>query len=109
VNILIDAKLPPSLGQLLTSACHQARHVREVALRNATDPVIWDHATREGAVIFTKDEDFALRRLHASAGTTIVWLRVGNSSTSALQRWLIPLLPEIERMVAMGDAVIEVR
>jgi predicted nuclease of predicted toxin-antitoxin system len=63
---------------------------------------------RERAVIVTKDEDFALRRLHVSDGPTIVWLRIGNSSTSALQRRLMPLLPEIERKVTMGDAVIEI-
>jgi predicted nuclease of predicted toxin-antitoxin system len=109
VNVLIDAQLPPSLVRLLTSAGHQARHVREVGLRNATDPLIWDYAVRETAVIFTKDEDFARRRLHAAAGPTVIWLRVGNSSTSALRRWLVPLLPEIERAVVRGDAVIEVR
>jgi predicted nuclease of predicted toxin-antitoxin system len=109
VNILIDAQLPPSLARMLMSAGHQARHVREVGLRNATDRTIWDYAVRERAVIVTKDEDFALRRLHVSDGPTIVWLRIGNSSTSALQRRLMPLLPEIERMATMGDVVIEVR
>jgi predicted nuclease of predicted toxin-antitoxin system len=109
VNILIDAQLPPSLARMLTNAGHQAKHVREVGLRNATDGVIWDYAVRERAVIVTKDEDFALRRLHVSDGPTIVWLRIGNSSTPALQRRLMPLFPEIERMVTMGDGVIEVR
>jgi predicted nuclease of predicted toxin-antitoxin system len=60
-------------------------------------------------VIFTKDEDFALRRLRALTGPTVVWLRVGNSSNLARQRWLMPLLSEIERMVAAGEALIEVR
>jgi len=63
----------------------------------------------QGAVIFTKDEDFALRRLHAQTGPTVVWLRIGNSSNLALQRWLMPLLPEIERMVATGEVLIELR
>jgi predicted nuclease of predicted toxin-antitoxin system len=60
-------------------------------------------------VIFTKDEDFALRRLRALTGPTVVWLRVGHSSNLARQRWLMPLLSEIERMVAAGEALIEVR
>jgi predicted nuclease of predicted toxin-antitoxin system len=109
VNILIDAQLPPALAGLLVGAGHQARHVAEVGLRDATDPAVWDHAVRESAVIFTKDEDFALRRLRAQKGPTVVWLRVGNSSNLALQRWLMPLLPEIERWVAAGEALIEVR
>jgi len=109
VKVLIDAQLPPSLARLLTTAGHQATHVREVGLRAATDPVIWSYARREGAVIFTKDEDFALRRLHAPTGPTIVWLRIGNCSTEVLRQRLMPLLPQIERMVATGDSVVEVR
>jgi predicted nuclease of predicted toxin-antitoxin system len=62
-----------------------------------------------GAVIFTKDEDFAFRRLRAQTGPTVVWLRVGNSSNLALQRWLMPLLSEVERMVAAGETLIEAR
>jgi predicted nuclease of predicted toxin-antitoxin system len=109
VKILIDAQLPPTLASLLIDAGHQADHVAAVGLRDATDSAVWDHAVREGAVIFTKDEDFALRRLRAQTGPTVVWLRVGNSSNPALQRWLVPLLSEIERMVAAGEVLIEVR
>ena len=83
MNILIDAQLPPALASLLVGAGHQARHVAEAGLGDATDRAVWDHAVREGAVIFTKDEDFALRRLRAQAGPTVVWLRVGNSSNRA--------------------------
>ena len=109
MNILIDAQLPPTLASLHKRADHQARHVEEAGLREATDPAVWDQAVREGAVIFTKDEDFALRRLPAQTEPTVVWLRLGNSSNLALQRWLMPLLPAIERMVASGDGVIELR
>lgn len=109
MKILIDAQLPPSLVRVLADAGHQALHVRDVGLRTASDRVIWDYAVREAAVIFTKDEDFAIRRLHASVGPTIVWVRFGNCSTETLHRRLTPLLPEVERMIAGGEAVIEVR
>ena len=109
MNILIDAQLPPALVRLLTDAGHQARHVAEVGLREAPDPAVWDHAIRQDDVIFTKDEDFALRRLRAQSGPVVVWLRVGNCSTPALRKWLLPLLSEIERMVADGETLIEVR
>jgi predicted nuclease of predicted toxin-antitoxin system len=109
VNILVDAQLPPALAALLVGAGHQARHVADVGLHDATDPAVWDHAVREGALIFTKDEEFALRRLREQTGPTVVWLRVGNSSNLALQRWLMPLLSKIERMAAAGETLIEVR
>ena len=109
MNILIDAQLPPGLVQLLTDAGHQARHVTEVGLREAPDPAVWDHAVGQDPVIFTKDEDFASRRLRSRAGPVVVWLRVGNCSTPALRKWLTPLLDDIERMIADGEVLIEVR
>ena len=109
MNFLVDAQLPPALTRILAAAGHRALHVREIGLRDATDRLIWDYAVREGAVVITKDEDFAHRRLHTATGPTIVWLRVGNATTNALRTWLTPLLPEIERLIGMGEGVIELR
>ena len=109
MNVLIDAQLPPTLARLLVAAGHSALHVREIGLRDATDRDIWDYAVRERAVILTKDEDFAQRRSHVTAGPTIVWLRVGNATTDALRVRLTPLLPHIERMVTADESVIELR
>lgn len=109
MNFLIDAQLPPSLAGVLIAAGHRALHVRDVGLRDASDQRIWDYALRERAVVLSKDEDFAQRRLHTASGPTIVWLRVGNVTTDALRLWLTPLLPQIERMIAAGEGVIELR
>jgi predicted nuclease of predicted toxin-antitoxin system len=62
VNVLLDAQLPPGFKSLLTAAGHEARHIAEVALRDATDHEIWNYAVRENMAIMTKDEDFALWR-----------------------------------------------
>lgn len=72
MKILIDAQLPPGLAPLLVRFGHQAMHVADIGLRNATDTSLWDWAVQERAVIFTKDEDFALRRLRRQDGPTIV-------------------------------------
>jgi predicted nuclease of predicted toxin-antitoxin system len=109
VKILIDAQLPPGLKGLLTAAGHDAYHVADVGLRDATDTSVWEYAAREGAAILTKDEDFAARRLRAVHGPTIIWLRVGNCSRAALVRWLKPLLASIQAFVEAGETVIEVR
>ena len=109
MKILIDAQLPPGLKLLLTQAGHEAYHVVEVGLRDADDAQLWEYAVQEQAVILTKDEDFASRRLREPDGPTIIWLRVGNCSRAALLRWLGPLLVSIEALVAAGERVIEVR
>lgn len=94
---------------MLAAAGHEARHVVEVGLRDATDREIWDYALRENRVVLRKDEDFALRRVRESEGPTIIWLRIGNCSRTALARWLLPLLGSIEALVGAGENLIEVR
>jgi predicted nuclease of predicted toxin-antitoxin system len=109
VKILIDAQLPPGLKLTLIATGHEVLHVVDVGLRDAGDTQVWDYAVSEGTAILTKDEDFAARRLREPHGPTVIWLRVGNCSRAALVRWLTPLLPSIEALVAAGEGVIEVR
>jgi predicted nuclease of predicted toxin-antitoxin system len=109
VRILVDAQLPPGLKSMLSGAGHQALHVIDVGLRDASDAMIWDYAVAQGMVILTKDEDFASRRLRTAHGPTILWLRVGNCSRVALEHCLTPLLATIEGFISAGETVIEVR
>ena len=76
MKILIDAQMPPALARWLREQSHEALAVREVGLREAEDGAIWDYARQTGAVILTKDEDFATRALQQPDGPVIVWLRV---------------------------------
>ena len=109
MKILIDAQLPPNLKIMLAEAGHEALHVVDVGLRDAEDAQVWGYAVQQETAILTKDEDFAVRRLREPIGPTIIWVRVGNCSRAALVRWLTPLLPSIEALVASGESVIEVR
>ena len=54
----VDAQLPPALAR-----GHVAEHVADRGLASTSDDVIRDYASGVGAVIVTKDEDFAVRRL----------------------------------------------
>jgi len=109
VRFLIDAQLPPGLAPVLVRLGHEATHVRGIGLHGATDRQVWEPAALEGAVLLTKDEDFAARRLRESDGPVIVWLRVGNCSRAALIRWLLPLFASIEQLIADDETLIEVR
>jgi predicted nuclease of predicted toxin-antitoxin system len=108
VKILLDAQLPPALARWLCEQGHDAQPVREAGLREAEDAAIWEHARRTGAVILTKDEDFAARAQQEPTGPVIVWLRLGNSSNAALRTWLEPRLPGIVQLVAQGSRLVEV-
>jgi predicted nuclease of predicted toxin-antitoxin system len=88
---------------------HQAEHVLEVSLAQSKDNPVWQYASRQGAVIITKDEDFAEWIRRGRSGPSVVWLRIGNSSKRALLIWIEPLLPVILQKLQQGDRLIELR
>ncbi len=108
MTFLVDAQLPPALAQWLREAGLDAAHVHDLGLREATDGRIWAEALRRGAVIVTKDEDFAARAAHDAAGPVVVWLRIGNSTNRSLRAWLEPRMSGIRLLLRQGSRVVEV-
>jgi predicted nuclease of predicted toxin-antitoxin system len=88
---------------------HQAEHVLDIGLAQSKDTAIWRYAHQNGAVVVTKDEDFAEWVRRGRPGPAVVWLRIGNSSKRALLTWLEPLLSSIVRQLEQGDRLVEVR
>lgn len=86
------------MANWLQAAGHEAEHVERVGLRSAKD----------GAVVVTKDEDFASRAAGQSTAPVIVWLRIGNATNPVLRAWFEPRLSGIVQMIAEGHRVIEV-
>jgi predicted nuclease of predicted toxin-antitoxin system len=107
MRFLVDHQLPPALARLFVAHGHDAEHVSDVGMARSDDRLIWDRALATGAVLVSKDEDFALRRIHALAGPQIVWIRRGNSSRRELLRWFEPLLPAILAALEREDSIVE--
>jgi predicted nuclease of predicted toxin-antitoxin system len=108
VRFLVDAQLPPALARWLKDAGHDAEHVQEAGLREATDAAIWTHALQTGAIIVTKDEDFAARSVREVTSPVIVWLRVGNTTNVALRGWMELRLSGVVRLAGEKHRLIEV-
>ncbi len=94
----------------LQTAGHDAAHVEDVGLRNADDDPIWLHALKSGAIIVTKDEDFATaaRTAKGNDAPVVVWLRIGNATNPVLRSWFEPRLAGIVQLVTEGNRIIEV-
>jgi predicted nuclease of predicted toxin-antitoxin system len=60
-----------------------------------------------GAVIVTKDEDFAVRRL-LMGGPSVVWLRLGNTRRVALLARVEAEVPAIVAALERGETLVEV-
>lgn len=104
----MDAQLPPALALWLREAGHEAQHVEDAGLREASDGAIWAHALGSGAIIVTKDEDFAARSAQVVKAPVIVWLRIGNTTNRALRPWVELRLPAIIGLLAQGSRLVEV-
>jgi predicted nuclease of predicted toxin-antitoxin system len=108
MRFLIDAQLPPALARWLSDEGHPATHVVDVNLERADDRTIWDRAIEIGAVIVTKDEDFAVRKIFEEAGPAIVWVRFGNTTRREIISRFQDHLSGILEALARGEGLVEI-
>jgi predicted nuclease of predicted toxin-antitoxin system len=105
---VLDAQLPPALARWLETKGHEARHLYDLGLLEASDREIWARAGETGSTIVTKDEDFVTLLATRPNGATVVWLRVGNTTRPALLDWFEKVLPKIESALRSGESLVEV-
>jgi predicted nuclease of predicted toxin-antitoxin system len=88
VKLLFDQNLSHKLARRLADLFPDSEHVREVGLKTAGDSLVWDYAKGNGLVIVSKDSDFHQRSFLYGYPPKVVWLRLGNCSTSDVERVL---------------------
>jgi predicted nuclease of predicted toxin-antitoxin system len=90
----------------LRKAGPEAQHVQEVNLRDADDAAIRAYANRNGAVVFTKDRDFAPT---GEPAIKVIWVRTGNVGTRALLDRVEAALPQLIGHLNEGAELVELR
>jgi predicted nuclease of predicted toxin-antitoxin system len=81
----VDENLPPALGKWLTDQPGlRADHFRRLGLQETPDREIFLQAREAGAIIVTKDDDFANLVTTQGSPPQIVWVRTGNIRTVSL-------------------------
>ncbi|MGQ0483782.1 MAG: DUF5615 family PIN-like protein [Hyphomicrobiales bacterium] len=105
---LIDAQLPPGLAGNLLERGHDAVHVNDIGLGNASDGRIADAARHRNAILVTKDEDFIVRSNLGMLECPIIWIRFGNTTNRAPWIRFEPVLPEVLAAIASGERIVEV-
>jgi len=110
VKLWIDAQLWPALATWVRSRFQvDAIALRDLGLRDARDPDIFQAARRAGAVVLTKDSDFVDLVLRHGPPPAIVWLTTGNTSTRAIQDLLEITWPRIAKQLEAREPVVELR
>jgi hypothetical protein len=109
VNFLVDAQLPPALALWITGQGHQATHVFDLGFHTADDPVIWERARSEQAVIISKDEDFVDHWLLSNQTGGIHLDSQRQLFEPRLLEWLEPLWPDAVKRLEQGEKFLELR
>jgi predicted nuclease of predicted toxin-antitoxin system len=87
-RLLFDHNLSPRLVERLGDRYPGAQHVAAVGLERATDAQVWAYAGAHGYAIVTKDSDFNDTVVLQGSPPKVVWLRLGNCTTGAIERVL---------------------
>ena len=108
MKFLIDSQLPGFLADWIRERGHDADHVRGFALQRGDDNTIWSLALKRGAVVVTKDRDFAEWAASREPAPPILWIRIGNAANDSLTRRLQAVWSQIVADLISGARVVEV-
>lgn len=96
MKLLFDENLSHKLASLLADLFPDSIHVRDVGLKASDDPLVWDYAKNNNFVIVSKDSDMHQRSFVFGYPPKVVWVRLGNCSTSDVKKLLRKNLEAIE-------------
>ena len=111
MTLWLDAQLPPLLAGWINAqgwGLH-AVAVRDVGLRDASDPVIFQASRKAGAVVMTKDRDFIRLLDEQGPPPQVIWLRLGNCSNAVHQKVLATTLLRAMDHLREGEPWVEIR
>ena len=88
MRLLFDENLSPTLVRLLDDLIPGSLHVRDVGLEAADDSAIWNYAQENALIICSKDSDLHQRSFLLGFPPKVIWVRLGNCSTSDVEELL---------------------
>ncbi len=103
MKLLFDQNLSRRLATRLAVDFPESEHVTALGLDTATDDAIWQYAREHGFVIASKDSDFRQLAFLHGPPPKVVWLRVGNISTTAILQVIREYIDVIEAFGGSDD------
>lgn len=85
MKLLFDENLSPKLPSRLSDLFPNSLHVRDVGMKATIDPIVWDYAKDNNLMIVSKDVDMHDLSLVFGNPPKVIWLRLGNCSTSQVE------------------------
>ena len=88
MKLLFDENLSPKLPSRLSDLFPNSLHVRDVGMKATNDPIVWDYAKDNDLIIVSKDADMHDLSLVFGNPPKVIWIRLGNCSTSQVENLL---------------------
>jgi predicted nuclease of predicted toxin-antitoxin system len=88
MKLFFDHNLSPRLVARLADLYPNASHVVFVGLDRASDSTVWSYAQTNNYTIVTKDSDFSDMSVLRGFPPKVIWLQLGNCTTSDLENAL---------------------
>ena len=107
--VWLDAQLSPRLARWIEETFGvECLHVRDLGLRDAEDPEIFQNARDTGSVVMTKDEDFIRLIERKGPPPQVIWVTSGNMPNVRFKSLLLKTLPDAISLIASGETVVEI-
>lgn len=103
-KLLFDENLAPRLVSALADLYPGSVHVRNMGLGGSTDASVWEHAAAGGFLLVSKDEDFHRLSVLRGVPPKVVWIRLGNCSTSDIEQLLRKRIKQVVAFAAHEEA-----
>jgi predicted nuclease of predicted toxin-antitoxin system len=104
MKLLLDENLSDKLVSKILDLYPESKHVKQLALTNTDDVIIWEYAKANSFAIVSKDADFHQRSLLYGHPPKLIYLRIGNSPTSKI---IEILRGNFDTIVKFGDSETE--
>ncbi|MBL4652265.1 MAG: DUF5615 family PIN-like protein [Flavobacteriales bacterium] len=103
MKLLFDQNISHRLAHKLKAVFSNCSQVRIEGLENATDIEIWQYAKENKFSIVTFDIDFYDLATLKGHPPKIIWLRIGNTATSNLQKVLTNYSKSISEFISSEE------
>jgi predicted nuclease of predicted toxin-antitoxin system len=104
MKLLFDQNLSPGLVERLKDIFPDSTHVYLKGLDRATDDEVWKWALEHGFTIVTKDADFNELSTLRGFPPKIIWIRVGNCTTTQIEKLIRTHYETIQQMQEDSNA-----
>ncbi|MEA5489942.1 MULTISPECIES: DUF5615 family PIN-like protein [Pseudanabaena] len=109
MTIWIDAHLSPAIAPWIYRTFNiSAFALRDLGLRDAEDPEIFEAGKAQEIIFMTKDSDFVDLVERLGSPPQIIWLTFGNTSNAQLKEILTATLPKALEILATGESLVEI-